>query len=446
MSESANTVFGLKWHSRNAIALTAARKARLQNLSALILTNALVMGIGFLTRVKIANIVGKEVFGLMAYGMALGHLGAMFVRFGLDRTLVRDLVHFPDRFGKTVAASIALRGVIFIFVLFGFFVWKLCLPNTGDLLWGVIAIALTRCLVALDLQSVYDTWQKTNRHAVYNVIQKCFYFSIIWAVVIHSPSRLSLNLIGFSMMTAMLLYLFMQYRWAFRREDFFNFRESIFDLALSMGKRNVLVCLSAFAGITFDSINQIILKFYCGTKELGGYAAAWQITLLTTIMLLQVSRIAKPVTASVTGPGVERKNRIEYLLKYSASIILIVTPICIPLVFFPKMILTTFFRPEYASAAEILRVMGFYIWIIGIGQVSSEYIISRRIEKLYLASNFLGSGFCIILCFALIPKFSGLGAALSLLIGHGIAIFCYFLCVIKDVGVKNPPTKRGALG
>jgi PST family polysaccharide transporter len=241
------------------------------------------------------------------------------------------------------------------------------------------------------------------------------------------------------MMTAMLLYLFMQYRWAFRREDFFNFRESIFDLALSMGKRNVLVCLSAFAGVTFDSINQIILKFYWGTKELGGYAAAWQITLLTTIMLLQVSRIAKPVTASVTGPGVGRKNRIEYLLKYSASIILIVTPICIPLVFFPKMILTTLFRPEYASAAEVLRVMGFYIWIIGIGLVFSEYIISRRMEKLYFASNFLGSGLCIILCFALIPKFSGLGAALSLLIGHGIAIFCYFLGVIKDIGIKNPP-------
>lgn len=446
MIESAKTLPGLIWHCRNAIALTDDQKERLQNLSVLILVNALIMGIGFFTRVKIANIVGIEVFGQMAYGLALGQLGAVVVRFGLDKTLVRDLIHFPDRFGKTVASSIALRGVIFLFVLFGFFFWKLCFPNTTDLMWGVIAIAVTRCLMALDLQSVYDTWQKTNRHAVYNFIQKCIYFSIIWAVALHSPSKLSLNLIGFTMMTAILLYLFMQYRWAFRREVFLDFRESIFGLALSMGKRNFLVCLSAFTGIAFGTMNQIILKFYCGTIELGGYAAAWQITLFTTILLLQVSRIAKPVTASVTRQGVDRKKRIEYLLKYSALIILLVTPICIPSVFFPKMILTILFRPEYASAAEILRVMGIYILIIGIGLVSSEYIIAKRMEKLYLASNFLGSGLSVVLCFVLIPKFSGLGAALSLLIGHGISMCFYLLGVIKDVGIKNPPAKRVVLG
>jgi PST family polysaccharide transporter len=199
----------------------------------------------------------------------------------------------------------------------------------------------------------------------------------------------------------------------------------------------VLVCLSALAGIAFGTVNQIILKFYCGTKELGGYAAAWQITVLTTVMLLQVSRIAKPVTAMVTRGDVDRKNRIEYILKYSAFMLLIVTPISIPSLVCPEVILRILFSPEYASAAGVLRVMGIYLLIFSIGLVASEYIISKRMEKVYLASVVLGSGLSLILCFVLIPKFAGLGAALSLLIGHGISMFFYLLGVIKDVGFKN---------
>jgi len=92
--------------------LLASQSRNLQNLSALVLFNFLAAGLFFVTQVKIANVIGKEQFGMLAYAMALGMYGQIIVRYGMDRTLVRDLIHYPNRFAELVMASLLLRGVL----------------------------------------------------------------------------------------------------------------------------------------------------------------------------------------------------------------------------------------------------------------------------------------------------------------------------------------------
>jgi O-antigen/teichoic acid export membrane protein len=67
--------------------LLVAQKSNLQNLSALVVFNFLAAGLFFVTQVKIANVIGREQFGLLAYGMALGMYGQAFVR----RTCVHSI-------------------------------------------------------------------------------------------------------------------------------------------------------------------------------------------------------------------------------------------------------------------------------------------------------------------------------------------------------------------
>ena len=71
------------------------KKVHVQNFSVLIVVNFIVAGLGFAVRVKIANTLGMERFGLFAYGLVLGSYGAVLVRFGLDRTLVRAYSRLP---------------------------------------------------------------------------------------------------------------------------------------------------------------------------------------------------------------------------------------------------------------------------------------------------------------------------------------------------------------
>ena len=180
-------------------------------------------------------------------------------------------------------------------------------------------------------------------------------------------------------------------------------------------------------------MNQLVLKHLCGTAELGGYAAAWTIASLGMALLNQISRIGRPAIAEITREGTGQAARVRFLSRYSAVMFMVAASIGIPAFVFPEFILRAIFSPEYISAAGIMRIMGIYIILFSIGLVASQYVVAARMERLYLVSMIFGGCLSIILCFVLIPKFSGLGAALALLIAHGISIVCYVMGMIKDV-------------
>jgi hypothetical protein len=133
--------------------LLGTQRRNLQNLSALVSFNFLAAGFFFVTQIKIANVIGKEGFGLLAYGIALGMYAQTIVRYGMNRTLVRDLVHYPNRFAELVMASQLLRGVVLGLVVAGLLIWKL-LWHPADLTWAVVAVVVAYASKSLDLQPV----------------------------------------------------------------------------------------------------------------------------------------------------------------------------------------------------------------------------------------------------------------------------------------------------
>jgi O-antigen/teichoic acid export membrane protein len=413
--------------------LIRSQRNRLKNLSALLLANFIIMGLGFTTRVIIANSMGKGLFGEIAYGMAIGTFGMVFIRFGQDRTLVRDLIHRPDEFGKLVAGSLLLRCLIFGASMFGLLVWQVTTWRTRTVSLGVIAIAVSYFLLALDLQAVYDSWRQMKRHALYNLMQKILYFSIIWVTFLFSPKRLTINLVGYSMLVTSVLYLAMQHRWAVRRIEFPHAQDRLIEVALSMGRGNLTVFLAAIGGLLIGTLNQLILRNLGGNEELGGYAASWQIAMVVISVLTQVSRIGGPETARVTVSCTKKAERVLFLAKYSGVMLIIAAPVAIPMMIIPGKILEILFSPEYASAAGCMSVMGAYLMVLAVGMVSEQYLISNRLERLYLGSVMSGGFLSIFLCIALIPKLSELGAAVALLVSHGTSLSLCTWGMLNDV-------------
>jgi PST family polysaccharide transporter len=413
-------------------ALIASQRRNLQNLSALVVCNFLAAGLFFVTQVKIANVIGREKFGLLAYGIALGMYGQTIVQYGMNRTLVRDLIHWPKRFAEMVMASLLLRGVLLGLVVTGLLIWKvLCRP--ADLSWAVTVVIVAYSLKSLDLQPVYDAWLKMGRHAAYNLIQRGLYFLFICTIVLWAPNNLSILLIGVGLLVAQVFYLILQQKWAFRRMDFGVSKAPLTSVAVDLSKSNLWIWLASMGLLSFGTLNQLILKYYCGAAELGGYAASWQIIAAAILLLTQVSRVGNPAMARVTCPEINRYKRKSFLLKYSYVMAATTLPVVIPSVLFPGWIVKTIFKPEYASSAVILRVMGIYLMVFSLGCVASQYVVSARMEKTYFASVILGGCLSVIFCFILIPRLAGLGAALSLLIAHGISMGLYWEAMIQHV-------------
>lgn len=409
------------------------QRKHIRNFSVLVCVNFLVAGLGFITKVKIANTLGKANFGLFAYGLAIASYGAAIIGFGLNRTLVRDLVHFPKRQGQLVASSLLLRFFMFLLVTVALLVWKFVSSEESDLTWSVVLLVFGQSMIGLELKALYDSWDRMSRHAVYNFIQRGVYFVAVWLMVLLAPKSLSIFWLGIFTIVAVTLYLILQCKWAFNRIDFNGIGRSIFTATIALARGNLIIWFSVLGCLSFGTVNQIILKFYEGKESLGGYAAAWQIITIAILFLNQVARIGNPATARITKPGVEKANRIKFLVKYSAVMLLAVFPVCITAIIFPEMILRFIYKPEYVYAAGALRIMGIYMIIYSLGYVASQYIVSSRMEKIYFISVFIGGALSILFCLFLIPRLGGIGAALSLLIAHGISMGLYWVAMILHV-------------
>lgn len=419
--------------------LISAQKRNIQNLSVLVFVNFAVAGVGFVTQVKIANVLGKESFGFIAFGVAIATYCAVIVRFGLDKTLVRDLIHYPDRFAATVKASLILRFSLLALVIALVLGWKIFQPPDGDVTWGVVLIIVANAAMSVDLQGIYDSWHKMSRHALYNLLQRGLYFLIIWFIVITNPEALSVFSVGAATLVSVSIYLALQYYWAMKRLPAGEVSDNLGRLAFNMMRGNVLVWLAALAGLSFGPLNQLVLKHFHGAAELGGYAAAWMMVTLVSIFLAQVARIGNPATARITGGSVSMKMRASFLLKYSGLMLVITSPIALIVIIEPEWVLGILFRAEYVSSASTLRVLGLYMLVFSTGLVAAQYIVSARLEKAYMQSVMIGGVAGVILCIALIPSSGGVGAAWALLLSHGFAILLYWIRIAISLRKEIAP-------
>jgi O-antigen/teichoic acid export membrane protein len=420
--------------------LLLSQSRNLQNLSVLVLVNFLVAGVGFLTQVKIANTLGRGGFGLLAYGLAIAAYGGAVIRFGLDRTLVRDLIHYPGRFGELVAASLVLRWMLFAVVAMALIAWKLAAGTGSDASWGLLLVIVANSMMSMDLQPVYDSWHAMSRHAVYNLIQRCLYFAVVWAIIVAAPDRLSLLSIGAATVGSVICYLALQHSWAMARMTLPATRRAVFRAALRMARGNLTIWLATLGGLSFGSLNQLVLKHYRGTAELGGYAAAWQMVSLAMLLLNQVARIGNPMTAQVTRIGVQPRERMRFLGKYVSVMIVTALPIALAAICLPRLIMRILFRPEYVSAAGTLRIMGVFILVYSVGLVASQFVVSTRLEKTYLASVVVGGVLGVAACILLIPAMGANGAAIALLVSTSAAIALCWAAITIGYGKRGTPS------
>jgi PST family polysaccharide transporter len=415
------------------LSVLKSRRRRLGDLSVLLVRRFITGGLAFVTTVQIANVLGKAEYGELAYALALGSYCAVVVRYGLNRTLIRDLTHHPDHFDTLAVASVILRFIMLAIVICGLIVSRTLGGSSSALSGPVILIVVFTSLRSLDLQSVYDAWYEFRRHAAYDLTERCLYFGFIWIAILVIPKHFGLFWIGCATGWSILFYMALQYRWALGRIHLCVGLSSLMRTVVFLLRTNAWIWLSTVADLLFCSFNQIVLRHLKGTQELGGYAVAWQLAVVANMVVFNVSRIGNPATARITRPGTSALARRRFMIKYAVVMLLASMPICLPAMVFPKFLLGMLFRPDYLIAAPIMRVLAVYVLVLSTGIAASQYVISARMDKTYLASMMLGGILAIALNFLLIPRLAGLGAALALLVSYSVFMVACWLAVIWHI-------------
>jgi O-antigen/teichoic acid export membrane protein len=428
--------FGRSNAAQWAQRLIAAHRFSIQNLSGLIIFNFAASGLFFITHLYLARWMGKESFGLLAYGLVVGNYGMVFVRYGMDNTLVRDLVHYPDRFGEIVVSSYLLRLVLLCLFAVGLAVWKIE-GMSAQAAWGVKLAALATALKAIDMQPVYDAWRTMTRHALYNFINRVIYALAVWILILSAKREGDVLGVGVCLLASALIYQFMQHAWVKARLAFEPDWRRVASSSLFLLRENIWMFLATLCGVSFTSVNQLFLKSYAGLGELGRYAAAWQIALIAQMLIVQIARMGRPGMAAVMRPGVARGRKFQFLGKYTLVMTVLLAPPILAMFLMPGFFVHVLFGAEYAGLQTVVRLLSVYIALLAIGVITGQYILAARLEKSYFASTIAGGILTVLLACWIIKGHGANGAAWTVVLGYGSSIACQLVITARSLLARD---------
>jgi PST family polysaccharide transporter len=414
-------------------ALLSKQRVRFNNFSILLLVNIISAGFGYLTTITIANTLGSVGFGELAYGLAIGGLLAANVRFGMDRSLIRDFAHYPESFNETLLASILARSLLFII---SFSVLLLLVTLQGEVIgitWGMFLVIVATALAPLQIANVYDMWEKQGRHAIYYLIVRVIYFILIFSVVLIVPEQLDLVWIGASLLFTVIVFLFLQYKYIWR-----HIQESLLTLNIKFITRKSIMLLAqnkwlwftSLAALGMTAINNIILKHTSGYSELGVFAAVFQLASVGMLVIKNIARIGRPILAQKTNPkSIKSEAVVKALFLFIIVSMVVVGLIAIPYILMPEKILNLIFASEYSQGYWVLRLLGMYLLLHVLVTILGQYIILVRKDK-KLFTTMLSSGvLCIVLSILLTPQYGDDGAAIALLMSELLLTGLYLYVV-----------------
>lgn len=380
------------------------------------------------TNVKLANVLGASLYGIYAFYIAVGEMGANFVRYGRHKTMTRDLIQRSDLFDSLISNTFVL-GLINM-AIFLLFITLFAKPLTIEISIVSILLMLSPSIGCIDFQPVYESMKLISWHACYHLIQKLIFFAGIWLAImgVFHPTLLYISAILFA---SWFVTLVIQY-W----EIIINLKIRILEHVSisniwSLYKSNFLISLSCFMGVAFGPIIQMILKETADAAAVGVYAAGMQIFLLCQFFFNQIARVGNPMMAEAGTKECTAAQRRLLVKRYTLIMLMAAIPFLLPLVVFPHYMADVFYTKEYEELGSLLPWYGIYLIGLAIGIVYTQFLISMRKDKVYFAIYVTSAVSTTICAFTIIPPLGVLGAVITLCIPHTVGCLFYLIFSLK---------------
>jgi O-antigen/teichoic acid export membrane protein len=388
--------------------------------------------ISFTINFWLAHRWGAETFGELSYGIVVSNLLNTFVVFGMDRTLVRDLVQ-----SKT-PANVIVGSLHFKFLLscVGIPVAIGILYFTGLKTEALITSGL--CCVwgaatAMTPQAWFDFKRHMHLQAVLVFLEKLIYSIIVTVVVLFTvigerPYSVALCL-ALTGCAGVSFQCFVMWRRA--RENYTGITGEVSRLF----HENMPVALAAFGNLGMTHVNQLVLEQVEGFKVLAYYSIAAQMVRITQMFLAQVCRLFAPRIARLTDASHKQPDLMKSFLQIQLLSLTAATVISLSIAVIGTVAIRLFL-PEFLQAIPILYVLCVWTAIYGTALSSNYFLLGFRRQKSYFVITIATGCLSVVAGYFVVPQFGGMGVAMTLLCTHAISIACQNFFVFQEIRIR----------
>lgn len=358
--------------------------------------------------------LGPENYGVLSYALAFVGLFGFIASLGVDGILNRELVKFSGKRDEFLGTAFRLKLIGGITALTLCIISAFIFKTTPLIRLLIILFSFTFILQAINVISIYfqsEVKSKNNVKAVLaatlissilKVLVILFDRGVIWLVAVYALDSLWQG-IGFVN--------------AYRKQGLkikaWKFNNN---LAREILKNSWFLMLASAASFIYVRIDQVIIGYLSGNREVGIYAAAVKLVEVWYFIpgIICGSLFPAIVNAKITGQAVYKSR----LRKFYILMVIIPFLIAIPMTLLAKPIIFILFGSEYMASVNILRI---YIWSsIGLflGTAMSQYLMSENLVKTIFWLSLSAMIVNIVLNFIFIPIWGLQGAAWATLISY----------------------------
>ena len=391
----------------------------LGNTGWLFLDKILRMGIGLIVGVWVARYLGPEQFGALSFAIAFASLFGAIASLGLDGIVVRDIVLEPARSHEIISSVFVLKlggGLIaFLITLATIFVMR---PAESQTHWLVGIIAAGMIFQSFD---AIDLWFQSQVQSKYTVLAKNAAFVVIAVVrvilILHKAPLVAFASAALAEIVLGACGLVLFY---FKRQVTFTWHPTL-HIARKLIKESWPLILSGLAVMIYMRIDQIMLAQMQGDREVGIYSAALRFSEIWYFIPTVIVSSVMPVLTELRLKSTE--NYLQRLQQLFNNLVKVAYMIAVPMTFMSKFLITMLYGSLYKPAGIILAI---HIWaavfvFLGVGM--SPWIINEGLVRFSLVQTVCGAVINVALNVILIPKYGGVGAAISTLISQFLASF-----------------------
>jgi PST family polysaccharide transporter len=396
------------------------------------------MGVGLLVGVWVARYLGPENFGMFNYAIAFTAIFNTVANLGLDRIVVRNIVHQPNNkdeiLGTAFFMKVLAQVVIIVLSVTAIIIIRPREHLTHQLV-GIITVGMF-----FESYYVIDFWFQSQVQSKYTVWFKnigLVLASCLRVVLIQIQAPLFLFAWAYSAEIALsALGLVVAYRIKGYFIQAWHFSSKC---AIDLLKDSWTLILTSFVIMIYMRTDQLMLGQMIGDKAVGIYSAAIKISELWYF-------IPTAITSSVFPSILKAKQEsqqlyYEQIQKVLDLLAIMSFVVAVTFSLLSYQMVNLMYGQEYAEAGAILII---HIWtglFVSLGLVCGLWTTAENLMQFTFIATANGAVINIILNYFLIKSYGGIGAAISSLIAQCIASYISYILLPQTRKIFTMQTK-----
>lgn len=380
------------------------------------------MGLPLVTAPYLARIIGAEGTGIYAYSFSIAQFVILIAKLGLTNYGTREIAKVrgnQDALNQLFSRLFGLQCCSTVLISICYAIYAFCFSSEHFIMALVFLIWVVGTFS--DIDWFWFGLEDFRRVSIRNITVKLLSVAGIFLFVKTKSDTPLYALIMVSGYVCGYLtnWIGLRKRVRILPQYLLDFKEHLFPCSLLL--------IPTLALNVYRSLNRVMLGAMSTMVQTGIFDNGEKIVYCLSGLIASFGSVMMPKMSKLVAEGDSAK--IEHYISLSLRLMAIMTSMmAFCLLAVADSLIDLLFGAEFSQSANILRLSGFALIAMGLGNViRMQYIIPSKIDDIYVKSTLISSILNVLINVLLIPRLAALGAAIASLVAESfVPLYQYF--------------------